>query len=132
LVAALVFVDMTEEQDLAVPAGEIVSDPTGSQVRKDAISRYQETHGYNGTDGFVCMLGRVCEASGFKRPGTWTRVRPMGSPTSLQDATAGTSEASDLANTPVTCRNDSNDRSAVTVDRAGAFDTGGNQRATGY
>jgi hypothetical protein len=61
---------MTEEQDLGAPAGAVVSDPAGSQVRKDALSRYQETLVYNPTDGFVCMSGSLCEASALKRPGT--------------------------------------------------------------
>ena len=60
---------MAEEQDLGVPAGVVVSDPAGSQVRKDDLSRYQETLCTTRQDGFVCMSGSQCEASALKRPG---------------------------------------------------------------
>ena len=69
-VAAVLLFGMTEDEDLGVPTGAIVSDPAASQRRKDDLSRYQETNVYNPRDGFLCASGTACKASAHKRPGS--------------------------------------------------------------
>jgi peptidase E len=42
---------------IGVSAGAIVSNPAGSQKRKDDLSRYQETHVYNQANGICLCVG---------------------------------------------------------------------------